>query len=102
MVGRLVSDLTRRRSRTVFLKQFYDHADGGRACYQAIVRAEVETTEFRSAVPLLGDWELRLESLDSHPIGRDLGLSSGQPSLFSCWIDFDFVYGNGETIWRAQ
>jgi hypothetical protein len=98
----VAGDVAHRRGHMIFLKQFYDAAEGGRACYQAIVRAPMTVTAFRRGMQLPGRYEVAFSPLESHPIARDLGLTSRQPSLLSWWLDFDFEIGPGEVIWKAE
>lgn len=83
----------------VFLKQFRDLSDGSRACYQAVVEAQSRILHYRSGGWLAGDYELSVAQLDSHPIVRELGLSSApMRALAAAYIDFDFTVENGEVV----
>ena len=85
----------------VFLRQLYDIANGDRACYQSIVEASVKLTGLRTAIRLPADYQLTLPHFDSHPIARDLGLQHEQQAVLSTWMDFDFVFDSGRTIWTS-
>jgi hypothetical protein len=97
----LLDSVLHHRGRQVFLKQFYDVADGDRACYQAIVEAPVQVVAFRQAGILPGEYRLTLHDLDTHPVRTDLGLQDGQSAVLGYWMDFDFTLETGSTIWKA-
>lgn len=60
--------------RMVFLKQFPDARDGTKACYQAIVEAEVPITGAVQGGLLSGDWEVDITRFASHRVVETLGL----------------------------
>ena len=61
------------------LKQFRNVTDGRRADAQSIVEAPAKVTAFRGAGNLAGDWKMKIETYDSHPIVSELGLSGPAP-----------------------
>ena len=85
----------------VFLKQFPDAADGSRACYQALISADVAVSAFRGGGFLGGEYTLTVHPCDSHPLFRDLGLATGAQPLFGYWLDFDFICEAGKEVVRA-
>jgi uncharacterized protein with NAD-binding domain and iron-sulfur cluster len=91
-----VDSLLSGRGRQVLLKQFRDARDGRLACYQAVVEAPVRMTRVRGR-PLLGAWDVTIHELDSHPIGRDMGLVTQSTSL-AFELEIDFVCGEGVVI----
>jgi hypothetical protein len=68
-------DAEERGMKMVFLKQFPDAEDGRRACYQAIVEADVRIVGDVEVAPLPGSWEVTVHAYDSHHIVETLGLS---------------------------
>ena len=90
--------------RLVFLKQFRDVADTRLACYQAVVEAPLSLLQFQQGGSLSGDYVLRVNPLDSHPIGRTLGLRlehDEQRASLGLWMKLDFLLGAGIEIWKA-
>jgi hypothetical protein len=84
-----------------FLRQFRDVADPERACYQAIVEAACDITDWHGG-GLLDEHVLTINDTASHPLRRDLGLPGGAIETgFGFWCDFDFVVGLGKELWRA-
>jgi hypothetical protein len=61
----------------VFLKQFRDAAQAGKACYQHLLEAPV-TFENANVKLKLGQWrvEIQIPSPSSHPITEDLGVKT--------------------------
>ncbi|MCG8316371.1 MAG: NAD(P)-binding protein [Pseudomonadales bacterium] len=75
----------------LFLKQFPD-GDGVNAVYQALTTSPARINGFRSAGPLLGEYELNLHEFASEPIAEDLGLEIGKQCIpLAFWVDFDFA-----------
>ncbi len=86
-----------------FLKQFRDVAQPRQACYQSIAEAPATVTEFRGGGLSLGDYQLTIAQLDSHPVAQELGLQAGpQPVRLSAWVDYDFNMETGRELWRTQ
>jgi hypothetical protein len=69
----------------LFLKQFRDITYADRACFQAILEASFQLNKAREGSFARG-YELYLENIDSVPIGRELGIRTGE----SVPIDFGF------------
>jgi len=91
--------------RLVFLKQFRDVADTRLACYQAVVEAPLSLLQFQQGGSLSGDYVLRVNPLDSHPIAQTLGLRlehDEQRALMGLWMKLDFLLGAGTEIWKAS
>lgn len=97
----LLGNVMHHRGRIVCLKQFSDVENSDRACYQAIVETPIEATALREGALLPGAYELVLNDFDSHPIMRDLGLEARQRAVLGYWLDFDFTFRPGMTIWKS-
>lgn len=97
----VVSDLFQPKVEMVFLKQFRDVADGANACYQSIVKGAGAITDFQGGAPLGDDFQVTINSYDSHPISADLGLEASS-TAFGFYMDFSFNILNGEEIWKAS
>jgi len=82
----------------VFLKQFRDIADAGRACYQAVCEAPAKITSFQKGHLLPGDYEVNIAQYDSHPLQTDLGLAPQSRPGFSFYLEFGFTLGNGKAM----
>ena len=84
----------------VFLKQFRAAGDGRLASQQQIVRARAKPTrtgEARSIAP----HELEISELDSHPLGRELGLGPTPPVRLPFTVEMDFTVDEGEVVWDS-
>jgi len=101
VVEDLVHELTHREVSLVFLKQFYNAANGNLACYQAIVEASVSFSNLRTMALVPGNYQLNLQHLDSHPVGSDLGLQPTQAAVANYRVEYDFTIGAGTEVWRA-
>ncbi|MDI1451823.1 NAD(P)-binding protein [Polyangium sp. 6x1] len=96
----------RRGMRKVFLKQMPDVVDGRKACYQAIVEAEVAVTGNLRTRPLPGRWSCQMTRYASHRIADTLGLVADRREgdvsfhtpLLAGWASFDAQVGGGEII----
>lgn len=95
-----VEDLFHPKVEMVFLKQFRDVADGALACYQSIVRAAGAITGFGGGGLLGDDFQVTINSYDSHPIAHDLGLPPVMQA-HGFYLDFSFNILAGEEIWKA-
>jgi hypothetical protein len=95
----LIDDLFAGRMTQIFLKQFRDTADGTRACYQAVVEAPIQIRRITYALTER-DWSLKLHPLDSHPIDRELGVTSQQATI-ALDMQIDFLLENGVEIGRV-
>src|SRR5439155_1167057 len=73
--------------------------DGERASQQKITDAGV-TVKRISGRPLLGEFEFTLHHLDSHPVGRELGVQS-QVTRLAFEIEMDFVLDDGQVLWQG-
>jgi hypothetical protein len=83
----------------IFLKQFRSVADGARAGSQEISEAGT-TLKRMSGRPLLGEFDVRLHALDSHPIEAELGIRS-QTTAMAFEVEMDFVLDEGTVLWRG-
>lgn len=84
-----------------FLRQFRDVANPTRACYQAIVEATCDITDWRGG-GLLDAHVLTIRDCASHPLRRDLGLPDGAiETALGFWCEMDFTVGLGKELWRA-
>jgi hypothetical protein len=96
LARQLVEDMARGRGTQVFLKQFRDSAQGTSACYQSVVEADLQVTRVVPR-PSLRDWDVTIHSLDSHPVGRELGVGS-QTASMCLDLEMDFVIEQGREI----
>ena len=85
----------------VFLKQFRDVHEPGRACFQAVTTVPVESRHIDDIGFFPTPYRLIINKAKSHPIEEVLGLRSGQESEFGFWLIQDFYVGFGETLWQA-
>lgn len=94
-----ITDLAGRTEPMVFLKQFPMASVAGEACYRSIVEMSAVATAVHGASLLGGDWSVEITPADSHPIGKDLGLSSNtlQP-LLGFYVSFDMTVGLGKEL----
>jgi len=99
MAENLFEDLMKHQLPEVFMKQYRDVRDATDACYQAIVEVPNVVKKF-AGLPLADKYNINLEEVASHPIGKQLGLKS-QESAFSFWLKMDFVVEDGRVIWQA-
>jgi uncharacterized protein with NAD-binding domain and iron-sulfur cluster len=96
LTATLVDDLLAGRLRQVFLKQFRDAADGGRACYQSVVETPIEV--LRGGIRPSGrEWDIKIHPLDSHPIEQEIGVASQRASV-AFDGELDMVVKNGIEI----
>jgi hypothetical protein len=95
-VDRLV---VQRRSPIVALKQFRDVSRSDHACFQSMVTGSFELANFHDFSPLPGSYELIIHDLESHPLQRDLGLTSREHSELSFSARYDFAFKDLETVW---
>jgi uncharacterized protein with NAD-binding domain and iron-sulfur cluster len=92
----LIGDLLAGRVGQVFLKEFRDATDGTRACYQAVVEAPVQFQRLESGLSAR-DWSIEVHPLDSHPIGRELGIADQEAAL-AFDFEMNFVLENGYEV----
>ena len=85
----------------VFLKQFRDIHEPGRACFQAVTTVPVESRHIHDAGFFATSYRLNIGRAMSHPIEEVLGLQPSQESEFGFWLIQDFYVGYGETLWQA-
>jgi len=86
----------------IFLKQFRDIHEPGRACFQAVTTVPVESRHIETVGFFPTAYRLNIKKAKSHPIEEVLGLESGQESEFGFWLIQDFYVGFGETLWQAD
>lgn len=92
---------TNSRIKHVFLKQFRDVAQQDRACYQAVVEAPMKTSNVkwrRLVHHLFHAWEVRVHHLDTHDLGRELGLPEVQRAHITYEMEFSFEVLPGDVI----
>lgn len=95
--------------RMVFLKQFPDAVDGTRACYQAIVEADLPILTPVQGGKLDGDWEADIHRYDSHRLVETLGLSPTSTngniatveSIAQGWARFDARVDKGTIVFSS-
>lgn len=88
--------------RLLFVKQFTDSEDGRLACYQAVIDVAPRVISFYSGGFLSGSYQARINTLRSHPMITDLGLSSDNPRVLSAVnFNFSFALDSGTVLWRA-
>ena len=97
LAARLCREIRQGLSRQVFLKQMRDTVHQDRAVYQRVVEAPVRTNRVSPRVSLR-DWDVTIHDLDSHPIGRDLGLDDQRAHWSATLKDFEFDVLQGEVI----
>jgi uncharacterized protein with NAD-binding domain and iron-sulfur cluster len=92
----------------VYLKQFRDAADWGRACYQALIEVPTRPLAPPSFHFLHDKFTVRIYPFESHPIVGDLGLGT-LPTGGGPWegeahaaieIQLGFEFENGRELWR--
>ncbi len=106
--ARAILDQMAHGMRMVFLKQFPDDNQPERACYQAVVEADLPITGDVHGGWLPGDYEVRLHRYDSVRIADTLGLRTGggngdvtlhHPAAAG-WSRFHSVVQPGSVIWK--
>jgi hypothetical protein len=115
VVSQIVQDLLNMSIRQVSLKQFRDVKYGMQACYQAIIESPFSVSKGTPVLRLLDkDYLVTIKSYESHPIISDLGIKGEltnedfgvttitQKPIIGAHINFDFVLGRGEVIWRSK
>jgi hypothetical protein len=95
----LAGDILNEEFPGVFLKQFRSVEDGLGAALQQIVETRYKVTRLR-ARPLLREHVLTVHKLDSHPVGRELGLRN-QTLALAYHVEMDFLVGEGRVLWDA-
>lgn len=96
LLAQAAGDLAQGRAHQIFLKQFRDAADGTRACYQAVVEGPVTVHDVH-VTPTGRDWRVTIHPLDSHPIGKELGLVS-QTCASAYDVEIDFTVEDGVEV----
>jgi hypothetical protein len=77
------------RLRVLSLKQFKDVSSSAVACYQSIVANDMRITSRGGMRHLDGQYQLTFHHLDTHPIGKELGLEGTRPARLSFWMSYD-------------
>ncbi|MBI2205206.1 MAG: acetoacetate decarboxylase family protein [Candidatus Rokubacteria bacterium] len=99
LIVTIVRETAAGRMPMVFLKQFRDAADPGRACYQAIIEARTRRLAFHG-FGFLGDYRVTVNDLASEPIRADLGLPQGTiEPIQSIRLQDDFEMETGRVLW---
>jgi uncharacterized protein with NAD-binding domain and iron-sulfur cluster len=91
----------RREIPMVFLRQLRDASDPRRAAFQEVVEAPARLLRIRRGGILQGRYALRIDESESHPIGRDLGLSNEHAIEAAWWAEIDFVVDRGRRVETA-
>lgn len=85
----------------VFIKQYRDISTTTNACYQAVVEAPVRPTQFQSGGLILGNYNLTINDLASHPLISSMGLVNNNGTISiqgGFWTVVDFVMEEGKVI----
>jgi hypothetical protein len=96
-----LQDLATATLPSVMLKQFRGVSDGTTACYQALTESPFKVNAFHSGGLLFNHYELKIAQMDSFPLTADLGITSGQKSKVSFWVNIDFTLELGKELWKA-
>jgi hypothetical protein len=96
----MLQDARERGVRQVFLHQLRSVEDGKVAALQQVTEATYHVTAVRGA-PLEHEYAIDLSPLDSHPIGRVLGLAS-QRTRHAFRTESRFVLRAGSVRWDAS
>jgi hypothetical protein len=80
LLGDVIRSLVKKEARQVFLKQFRDASEPGRACYRAVVEAPIQVKD-ASWRPSLEKWHVTVNQYDSHPIAAETGVVTQNTSL---------------------
>ena len=91
--------------RVVFLKQFRDVECPTKACYQAVVEANINVVALHGAnLRETAGQTVTVHQYDSHPLAHDL-LGASATTTLPCeaafTVDLDFVIDTGVEVWRA-
>lgn len=81
----------------VALKQFHAIESGAAACYQALVRCQIEP-DVKSAVVEVGFWQLSLPAYFFPTPSTTLGLANGEKTLVSVKASLDFTLSLGTVV----
>ncbi|MEK0445384.1 MAG: hypothetical protein RLZZ399_705 [Verrucomicrobiota bacterium] len=107
LAGNLWKAIAEERQPMVFLKQFRDAVDPTRACYQAVLEADIHFTKLTSAGLLSGPHELCITNAASLPIVSQFGLRGtprdglvAVPVRMAYWAKCDFTIESARTIWN--
>jgi hypothetical protein len=84
----------------IFLKQFRDVADGTRACYQAVTRADYSVTKLASLLPE-ADYDYAFQALQSTPVAESLGIAPSGRTGLGLAITMDMQLETGSVLWQA-
>jgi uncharacterized protein with NAD-binding domain and iron-sulfur cluster len=96
LLGDVITALVKKDAQQVFLKQFRDVTLPARACYQAIVESPIHVTR-TSWRPSLDEWQLTINEWDSHPIHREMGLST-QTTRLTFELKMDMIAEPGVVV----
>lgn len=96
IVGEFVESLLQAKVRQVALKQFRDAPKSKNACYQAVVEVPVQLANVSPQL-LLSQWQVNLKTLQSYPIGYELGIST-QTTLLSFEFEADMLLKAGVVV----
>lgn len=83
----------------VLLKQIRDVADGGRACYQAIIEFDIAMQNIRAPQISFDAFALDIAAFESHPIVREFGFAGPTvPTVLSASMTYDLTLGLGRVV----
>ncbi|MCA9677580.1 MAG: hypothetical protein H6708_26645 [Kofleriaceae bacterium] len=98
MVETLLKDAVEGLVPMVFLKQYRDATDPGRACYQAVIEAPAKLQAWHDG-GLCHPHDVVITPCDSHPIVAECGLAGPTVrSELGFWTRIDFVMEAGQVI----
>jgi hypothetical protein len=102
LIKNLIEDIALGDVPMVFLKQFRDAGDPGRACYQAVIEAPAHLEKF-TAGWFTHPHEIAIVPYASHPIVAECGLA-GQTirADHGFWVKMDFAMQLGKAIAEAS
>jgi hypothetical protein len=95
----LIEDILSEQLPEVFLKQFRDISDGRNAALQQIVETKMKVKRLEG-FPLLHEYNVTIEPIDSQPLGQELGVEN-QTTVLGYRVEMDFVVEAGRVLWQA-
>ncbi len=90
--------LPRRAVNQVFLKQFRAVGAGDGTCLQQITCAAAEPTRIEG-IRRMPPHRIDVRSLDSHPLERELGVTSASAVRMPVTFEMDFTVDEGRVLW---
>ena len=96
-----IEDMLDMRLWWVFLNQYRAIDSSTNASFQAINEGQVPIEKFHGGGILHHDFELEINGLASMPVGKELGIKSGQKSRAAIWLNLDFKVALGKELWKG-